>query len=151
MSRNVFAPLKRPAGPPQPLTGRVHGWKCRSGTITVPIYLYRDLMRTAPCLSKWQGAVSTLFMPPSHHRDHGRPRMFLVTFLVLDPADSQRQLHDNASQASSIAQKYNCQLTPLPPATAPQWCGGQRNGTSTEGSGPPGSETAVSPLKPAGR
>ena len=40
-------------------------------------------------------------------------RMFLVTFLVLNTADSQRQLDNNVFQASSIAQKYNCQLTRL--------------------------------------
>ena len=40
-------------------------------------------------------------------------RMFLVTFLVLNTADTQRQLDNNVFQASSIAQKYNCQLTRL--------------------------------------
>ena len=40
-------------------------------------------------------------------------RMFLVTFLVLNTADTQRQLHNNVFQAGSIAQKYNCQLTRL--------------------------------------
>ena len=40
-------------------------------------------------------------------------RMFLVTFLVVNTADSQRQLDNNVFQASSIAQKYNCQLTRL--------------------------------------
>lgn len=40
-------------------------------------------------------------------------RMFLVTFLVLNTADTQRQLNNNIFQASSIAQKYNCQLTRL--------------------------------------
>ena len=40
-------------------------------------------------------------------------RMFLVTFLVLNTASSQRQLDNNVFQASSIAQKYNCQLTRL--------------------------------------
>ncbi len=39
--------------------------------------------------------------------------MFLVTFLVVNTADSQRQLDNNVFQASSIAQKYNCQLTRL--------------------------------------
>jgi len=37
-------------------------------------------------------------------------RMFLVTFLVVNTADSQRQLDNNVFQASSIAQKHNCQL-----------------------------------------
>ena len=40
-------------------------------------------------------------------------RMFLVTFLLLNTADTQRQLNNNIFQASSIAQKYNCQLTRL--------------------------------------
>ena len=40
-------------------------------------------------------------------------RMFLVTFLVLNTADSRQQLDNNVFQASSIAQKYNCQLTRL--------------------------------------
>ena len=40
-------------------------------------------------------------------------RMFLVTFLVMNTADTQRQLENNVFQAGSIAQKYNCQLTRL--------------------------------------
>ena len=40
-------------------------------------------------------------------------RMFLVTFIVLNTADSKQQLDNNVFQASSIAQKYNCQLTRL--------------------------------------
>ena len=40
-------------------------------------------------------------------------RMFLLTFLVLNTADNPRQLDNNVFQASSIAQKYNCQLTRL--------------------------------------
>ena len=40
-------------------------------------------------------------------------RMFLMTFLVLNTADNPRQLDNNVFQASSIAQKYNCQLTRL--------------------------------------
>ena len=40
-------------------------------------------------------------------------RMFLVTFLVVNTADSQRQLENNIFQASSIAQKHNCQLVRL--------------------------------------
>ena len=39
--------------------------------------------------------------------------MFLVTFLVLNTADSLRQLDNNVFQASSIAQKHNCQLVRL--------------------------------------
>ena len=40
-------------------------------------------------------------------------RMFLLTFLVLNIADSVPKLRNNAFQASSIAQKYNCQLVRL--------------------------------------
>ena len=40
-------------------------------------------------------------------------RMFLVTFLVLNVADSRQRLDNNVFQASSLAQKYNCALTRL--------------------------------------
>ena len=40
-------------------------------------------------------------------------RMYLLTFLVVNTADSQKQLDNNVFQASAIAQKYNCQLTRL--------------------------------------
>ena len=40
-------------------------------------------------------------------------RMFLVTFIILNTADTPRQLDNNVFQASSIAQKYNCTLTRL--------------------------------------
>ena len=40
-------------------------------------------------------------------------RMFLLTFLILNTADNKQQLSNNIFQASSIAQKYNCQLTRL--------------------------------------
>ena len=40
-------------------------------------------------------------------------RMFLLTFLVLNTADTKQQLENNVFQASSIAQKYNCILTRL--------------------------------------
>ena len=40
-------------------------------------------------------------------------RMFLLTFLVLNTASNKQQLGNNVFQASSIAQKYNCQLTRL--------------------------------------
>ena len=35
-------------------------------------------------------------------------RMFLVTFLILNTADTKRQLDNNVFQTNSIAQKYNC-------------------------------------------
>ena len=40
-------------------------------------------------------------------------RMFLMTFTIVNTADTQQQLDNNVFQASSIAQKYNCQLTRL--------------------------------------
>ena len=40
-------------------------------------------------------------------------RMFLVTFLLLNTAENERQLENNIFQASSIAQKHNCQLVRL--------------------------------------
>ena len=40
-------------------------------------------------------------------------RMFLMTFLVLNTANNKQQLGNNIFQASSIVQKYNCQLTRL--------------------------------------
>ena len=40
-------------------------------------------------------------------------RMFLLTFLVLNIAGSVPKLRNNMFQASSIAQKYNCQLVRL--------------------------------------
>lgn len=40
-------------------------------------------------------------------------RMFLVTFLLLNTADTKRQLDNNIFQTNSIAQKYNCSITAL--------------------------------------
>jgi len=40
-------------------------------------------------------------------------RMFLMTFILLNTADTKQQLDNNIFQASSIAQKYNCALTRL--------------------------------------
>ena len=40
-------------------------------------------------------------------------RMFMLTFLVFNTANSKQQLDNNVFQASSIAQKYNCQLSRL--------------------------------------
>ena len=40
-------------------------------------------------------------------------RMFLVTFLVLNTADSRQQLENTVFQAQGIAQKYNCYLARL--------------------------------------
>ena len=40
-------------------------------------------------------------------------RMFMLTFLVFNTASSKQQLDNNIFQASSVAQKYNCQLSRL--------------------------------------
>ncbi len=40
-------------------------------------------------------------------------RMFLVTFLVLNTGSTEQELETNVFQASSIAQKYNCNLRRL--------------------------------------
>ena len=40
-------------------------------------------------------------------------RMFLVTFLVVNIADTKQKLENDLLQASSVAQKFNCQLTRL--------------------------------------
>ena len=40
-------------------------------------------------------------------------RMFLLTFTVLNIADTKQKLDNNVFQASGIAQKYNCTLTKL--------------------------------------
>ena len=40
-------------------------------------------------------------------------RMFLITFLVMNTADSKKQLTLNVKQAQSLAQQHNCQLIPL--------------------------------------
>ncbi len=40
-------------------------------------------------------------------------RMFLLTFLILNTADTKQKLENNVFQAQSIAQKYNCALERL--------------------------------------
>lgn len=40
-------------------------------------------------------------------------RMFLLTFLIMNTADTKRQLDINRMQAQGIAQQYNCTLIPL--------------------------------------
>ena len=40
-------------------------------------------------------------------------RMFLVTFLLMNTAESRKQLDNNMFQAGSTAQKHNCRLVPL--------------------------------------
>ena len=39
--------------------------------------------------------------------------MFLLTFLVVNIADTKQKLDNDVFRASSVAQKYNCQLTRL--------------------------------------
>ena len=40
-------------------------------------------------------------------------RMFLLTFLVVNMADTKRKLENDVFAAAGIAQKYNCALTRL--------------------------------------
>ena len=40
-------------------------------------------------------------------------RMFLITFLIMNTADTQRQLDNNIFQTSGVAQKHNCSLIRL--------------------------------------
>lgn len=40
-------------------------------------------------------------------------KMFLVTIILMNVADSRRQLKSMVLQASTIAQRYNCAMTPL--------------------------------------
>ena len=40
-------------------------------------------------------------------------RMFLLTFVVVNTADTLKALNNNVLQAKGIAQKHNCQLVPL--------------------------------------
>lgn len=40
-------------------------------------------------------------------------RMFLITFLLVNMADTKRKLENDLTRTSSVAQKYNCQLTRL--------------------------------------
>ena len=48
-------------------------------------------------------------------------RMFLVTFLLVNMADSKRKLDNDITRASSVAQKYNCQLTSTMNPMAGMW------------------------------
>ena len=40
-------------------------------------------------------------------------RMFQVTFLVVNMADTKRKLENDIARAASVAQQYNCQFTRL--------------------------------------
>ena len=48
-----------------------------------------------------------------HDLQSRNERMFLLTFIVLNVSDNKQKLDNNVFQASSIAQKYNCQLVRL--------------------------------------
>lgn len=48
-----------------------------------------------------------------HELQSRNERMFLLTFLVLNLADTKRKLENAVFQASGVAQKYNCQLVRL--------------------------------------
>lgn len=48
-----------------------------------------------------------------HELQSRNERMFLLTFLVVNLADTKRKLENAVFQASGVAQKYNCQLVRL--------------------------------------
>ena len=48
-----------------------------------------------------------------HDLQSRNERMFLVTFLIVNLADSKQKLKSDILQAASVAQKFNCQLTRL--------------------------------------
>ena len=48
-----------------------------------------------------------------HDLQSRNERMFLVTFLIVNLADSNQKLKSDILQAASVAQKFNCQLTRL--------------------------------------
>ena len=56
------------------------------------------------------GAEAKKLLSDLQSRNQG---MFLVTFLILNTADTKRQLDNNVFQTNSIAQKYNCSITAL--------------------------------------
>ena len=57
-------------------------------------------------LATYGGEAKKLLQDLQSHNE----RMFLVTFLIMNTADSKQQLDNNIFQAQGIAQKYNCQL-----------------------------------------
>lgn len=60
-------------------------------------------------LATYGGEAKKLLQDLQSHNE----RMFLLTFLVMNTADSRQQLDNNIFQAQGIAQKYNCQLVRL--------------------------------------
>lgn len=60
-------------------------------------------------LATYGGEAKKLLQDLQSHNE----RMFLVTFLVMNTADTKQQLENNVFQAQGIAQKYNCALERL--------------------------------------
>ena len=60
-------------------------------------------------LATYGGEAKKLLQDLQSHNE----RMFLLTFLVLNTADTKQKLENNVFQAQSIAQKYNCALERL--------------------------------------
>ncbi|MDD2458016.1 MAG: ATP-binding protein [Eubacteriales bacterium] len=60
-------------------------------------------------LATYGGEAKKLLQDLQSHNE----RMFLVTFLVLNTADTKQQVENNVFQAQGIAQKYNCSLVRL--------------------------------------
>ena len=60
-------------------------------------------------LATYGGEAKKLLQDLQSHNE----RMFLLTFLIMNTADSRQQLDNNIFQAQGIAQKYNCQLVRL--------------------------------------
>ncbi len=60
-------------------------------------------------LATYGGEAKKLLQDLQSHNE----RMFLVTFLVMNTADTRQQLENTVFQAQGIAQKYNCALERL--------------------------------------
>lgn len=60
-------------------------------------------------LATYGGEAKKLLQDLQSHNE----RMFLVTFLVMNTADTKQQLENTVFQAQGIAQKYNCALERL--------------------------------------
>ncbi|MHB8963366.1 MAG: VirB4-like conjugal transfer ATPase, CD1110 family [Saccharofermentanales bacterium] len=60
-------------------------------------------------LATYGGEAKKLLQDLQSHNE----RMFLLTFLVMNTADTKQQVENNVFQAQGIAQKYNCSLVRL--------------------------------------
>jgi type IV secretory pathway VirB4 component len=60
-------------------------------------------------LATYGGEAKKLLQDLESHNE----RMFLLTFLVMNTADTKQQVENNVFQAQGIAQKYNCSLVRL--------------------------------------